>query len=63
MVEEIEILFVEYNEWVKVIFNDRNVIMEELMLVKVIGILFIFVGCICKLMMGLEYIFVFIVGD
>lgn len=62
-VEKIEEIFVFYNEWVKVILNDCGIILIDLIFVKVIGILFILVGCICKLVMGFEYISVFMVGD
>lgn len=59
----VEELLVVYNLWVKVVLNDCEIIMCELILVVVMGILIILVGCLCKLNMGLEYLLVFIVGD
>lgn len=59
----VEELLVVYNLWVKVVLNDWEIIMCELILVVVIGMLITLVGCLCKLNMGLEFLLVFIVGD
>lgn len=45
------------------VLNICEVFMMDLIFVVVIGILIVFVGCLCKLNMGKEYLGVFIVGD
>lgn len=59
----VEELLVAYNSWAKVVSNDREIIMRELILVVVIGTLITSVGRLRKLNMGLEFLLVFIVGD
>lgn len=56
-------MIVIYNDWVKVILNECDIIVCELIFVKVTGMLFVFVGCLCKMVMGDDFFNVFMVGD
>ena len=62
-VNEIESIIAAHNKWVKVIPNDRQITMEELIPVKVSGTLAIPVGRIHKLNIGPQYLTAFTVGD
>lgn len=61
--DEINGIFVFVNDWVKVVLNECEVLMCDLLLVKIIGMLMVLVGCLCKFVMGGEYLLVFMVGD
>lgn len=60
---EIEQIIAAYNEWVKVIPNDKETTLRELTPAKVTGTLSVPVGRLRKLAMGPEYLAAFTVGD
>ncbi|MGK2888453.1 MAG: aspartate-semialdehyde dehydrogenase [Candidatus Malihini olakiniferum] len=62
-VPEIEQLLATYNDWVKVVPNDREISMRELTPAAVTGTLSTPVGRLRKLNMGPQYLSAFTVGD
>ena len=63
MMDEIEGMIAEANDWVKVIPNERDITASELSPVKVTGTLSVPVGRLRKMNLGNEYLNAFSVGD